>query len=179
MSACDLMQNRNFRAKAIVDLAMSIECSLKSLIISLSKNIETPAKAYKIAKNLSHNLDNLHQEVKKRAKHRFKLKQRDDIVFENLKNLGIKSRYSQDLWSLRLQSKSGLFFLGDSLVSSTVDDSDWCDRVRKEALIWNTMAHRCNSKYMIKHSVLSGKKFDTYERELASFLHDVSKNKAK
>ena len=40
----------DFRSKVVVDLYMSIECSLKSMVISLSKDDETPAEAYKQAR---------------------------------------------------------------------------------------------------------------------------------
>ena len=68
----DSMLKRNFRAKCIVDLAMSIECSLKSMIISLSKDSEKPSKAYKRARKNGHNIDGLYKEMALRAKSRFK-----------------------------------------------------------------------------------------------------------
>jgi len=169
----DSMNNRNFRAKTIVDLAMSIECSLKSLIISLSKDNESPAKAYKKARKLSHNLKKLHKELKLRSKNRFKIPSKDDRVFDDLEKLGVGSRYSYEIWLLRFQSSTGSFFLGDDLISQTVDNSDWEVMVRNEAVMLNNLASKCHSKYLSKHSILSGKKFAAYDRALKRFLSDA------
>ena len=167
----EYMENRNFRAKIIVDLAMSIECSLKSLIFSLSKDNETPEVAYKIAiKNGGHNLTKLYDEVKKRAKHKFKLPKKNSEVFDNLTKLKVNSRYSFEILSLRFHPSTGGFFLGNDLITKTVDNRLWADEVRSEAVILNNLAAKCHSKFLQKHAILSGKKFAAYEKELAVFL---------
>lgn len=60
-------------AKIYVDLIMSAECALKSLIISLSLPTETPEDTYSTARKIGHNLDRLYAEVEQRAKRRVKL----------------------------------------------------------------------------------------------------------
>jgi hypothetical protein len=167
----EYIEHRNFRAKTIVDLAMSIECSLKSLIFSLSKDNETPKVAYKIAINKGgHNLTKLYDEVKKRAKHRFKLPKKNNEVFDKLTKLKVVSRYSFEIWSLRFHPSTGAFFLGNDLITKTVDNSVWAAKVRNEAVILNNLAAKCHSKFLQKHAILSGKKFAAYEEELAKFL---------
>ena len=68
LSASESMENHYFSSKAFVDLSMSIECSLKSIIISLSPDDESPAEAYKKARTGSHKLNALYSEVEVRAK---------------------------------------------------------------------------------------------------------------
>lgn len=169
LNAFDPMQNRNFRAKAIVNLAMSIECSLKSLIISLSKDSEAPIDAYKIARTHSHHIEKLHSEVESRSKKRFKIHKRNDAIFNDLKLLKVSSRYSFEIWLLRTQAVNGIFFLRQDLVSRTIDCPTWARQVRNEAVMLNNLADKCHSKYLSKHAILSGNKFSTYENELKNF----------
>lgn len=175
LNAFDPMQNRNFRAKAIVNLAMSIECSLKSLIISLSQDSETPISAYNIARNHSHKIEKLHSEVESRSKQRFKINKRNDTIFNDLKSLKVESRYSFEIWLLRTQAVKGKFFLGEDLVSRTIDSAAWALLVRNEAVMLNDLAKKCHSKYLSKHAILSGKKFSTYEIELKKFTDALPK----
>src|SRR5450759_1273553 len=48
------------KAKTYVDIIMAVECSLKSMIISLSLKNETPENAYLTARSCSHHLDRLY-----------------------------------------------------------------------------------------------------------------------
>ena len=169
----DAMCNRNFRAKAIVDLAMSIECSLKSIIISLSSDAESPIKAYKKARRIGHDLKKLHNEAKTRAKNRIKVPKKNEKIFNDLEQLGVGSRYSYEVWLLRFQSTSGSFFLGEDLISKTVDDEKWENEVRVESVKLLKLAQKSYSRYLSKHSILSGKKFGSYDRALSEFLNGM------
>lgn len=166
----DSMEIQSFRAKAVVDLAMSIECSLKSLIISLSRDDELPKLAYQKARSSNHDLNKLHEEVKKRAKNRFKLPKKNSLVFESLIKLGIGSRYSHEIWLLRINKAAGSYFVGDDLISNTIDDLKWGKSVRKEAVAFNNLASNCNNKYLKKHSILTGGRFSSYHLALEKFL---------
>jgi hypothetical protein len=173
VNATDSMENRAFRAKAIVNLCMSIECSLKSLIISLSKDSETPKGAYKKARSCGHKIEDLHTEMALRAKKRFSTPKRDEEVFNDLQKLKVESRYSFEVWLLRIQADKTKFFAGEDLISSTIDNKEWASRVRKEAVTINNLAKECHSKYMAKHAILSGKKFETFNKELNNFLSSL------
>lgn len=169
----DSILNRSFRAKAIVDLSMSIECSLKSMICSLSKDSEKPSETYKKIRKLSHNLEKLYIEVETRSKGRFKIPHRNQNVFDDLKNLGVGSRYSYDVWFLLFDFGSRSFFLGNNIISKTIDEPDWSSKVRKEAIIWNKTARKCHAKYLEKHAILTGKKFETVDNALKKFLSEI------
>lgn len=172
---CGLMGNRNFRAKTIVDLAMSIECSLKSLIISLSKDDETPAGAYKSARVKGHKLDALFDEVTTRASRRLKMPKKSELVFSDLKLLGVGARYSYEIWLLRFQSESVSLFLGRDLISRTVDDVEWTKKVRNEAVQLNQVASKAQSRFMSNHSILSGSRLTAYKREMEQFIQDATR----
>ncbi|GAB2846035.1 hypothetical protein [Hymenobacter ruber] len=81
-------------AKMYVDLLMSAECALKSLIISLSVKGETPEDAYTVARRTGHDLEKLYLKVEGRAKRRIKLltpKQRALLMKAN--TIGVGYRY--------------------------------------------------------------------------------------
>ena len=170
----ELMENRNFRAKIIVDLLMSIECSLKSLCIALSKDNETPAKVYKKVRKYSHNINKLYNEVEKRAKNRFAIPS-VHAIFDDLKQLGVSSRYAYEIWLIRMNSNDEDVFFDEDLISRTLDDITWATTVREEAVKMNALSEKCYSKYMAKHCVLRGKKFKQYHTHLQKFLSEVTK----
>lgn len=174
---CDSMGNRNFRAKTIVDLAMSIECSLKSLIISLSKDDETPSGVYKKARKKSHKLDKLFDEVTIRAFRRLKIPQKNEVLFSDLKLLGVGSRYSYEVWLFRFQSESVSLFLGKDLISRTIDDLEWSRKIRDEAVRLNQVASKAHTRFMSKHKILLGSRLATYEREMEQFIRDTTRQR--
>lgn len=167
------MNNRNFRAKIIVDLLMSIECSLKSLIISLSIDNEPPEIAFKKLKNLSHSLEKLYEEVASRSKNRFKIHRLNKKLFNDLKKLGVRSRYAYEICSIRTQSNSGPYYLGNDLISLTIDDPRWAISLRNEAVIFNNLATKCQVKYLSKHAILSGNKISTYDAALKACISKI------
>ncbi|AYA39020.1 hypothetical protein D3Y59_17710 (plasmid) [Hymenobacter oligotrophus] len=84
----------SFFAKLYVDLLMSAECALKSLIVSLSPASETPEDAYLKIRRIGHKLDKLYEEVERRASRRLKLltpKQRALLMEAN--TIGVGYRY--------------------------------------------------------------------------------------
>lgn len=174
INSSDLMNKRGIRAKMFVDLAMSLECSLKSLIISLSKDDESPIDAYKKARSYSHNLDKLYKEVKERSKNRFKLPKKNAGLFIDLADLGISSRYSYELWMLRIQAEDRDLFLGNDLLSRTLDDYNWGIEVRNEAGRLNNCAVDCHSRFMSRHSILSGKRLSAFGDAMDDFLNNIS-----
>lgn len=170
----DLKDSRNFRAKSFVDLMMSIECSFKSMIISLSKDPELPSKAYKKARKKEHYLDILYKEIVKRAKYRFKLPQKNDSILNDIKMLGIRTRYSYKLWCLKLGSTSKELFFDRDLISRTIDNSQWGLEVRNEAVKLNNLASSCLEKFLGEYSVLHGSKMKLLQKELLKFYSDLS-----
>ncbi|GAB3406934.1 hypothetical protein HNQ93_004305 [Hymenobacter luteus] len=84
----------SFFSKMYVDLLMSAECSLKSLIVSLSPPNETPEDAYLKIRSLGHNLEKLYKEVERRAVNRLKLlKPAQRALLMDANTIGVGYRY--------------------------------------------------------------------------------------
>ncbi|HDM8146011.1 TPA: hypothetical protein P0E33_004867 [Vibrio harveyi] len=158
------MQHRQFRAKAMVDLAMSLECSLKSLILSLSKANEKPKTAMNQARKASHDHKKLFNKVKAKAKNRTRLIPMNMAILDDLEKFGVGSRYTQEIWSIQT---SGKLSVNQQLLHRTIDDPKWMLDLRNLAVEWNNEASRVHGKYLKPHSVLSGKQLKQLDQELA------------
>lgn len=127
------------RSKIYVDIVMAIECSLKSMILSLSKNSESPEDAYLRARSCSHNLDKLYSEVKNRAKNRIKLLSIDSEAIIYMANtLGVGYRY--DITTFMMLSQE-----------------DWADRSRRKGAVSSIINHDfINKLNVIAHELCPG-----------------------
>jgi hypothetical protein len=111
------------KAKTYVDIVMAIECSLKSLIVSLSRESETPEEAYLVARSCSHHLDRLYAEVRVRAKNRVRLLTPDkERIIIKANSLGVGYRY--DVTAFMFLSRE-----------------DWVDRSQKKGLVSSVINH--------------------------------------
>jgi len=168
VSKTEYFQNKNYRAKIIVELMMSIETSLKSLILSLSKDDETVINAYKKAKGCSHDINKLYHEVKCRSKNRIKILDKPKI-FVDIKNLKVSSRYSIELFLIEYDNKNK----EDKLINKTINNSKWVLELRNYAVQFNNLASRSYSRFMQKHTILNGKDFSERNKELTSFIEKL------
>lgn len=73
----------------MVDLAMSLEYSLKSIIVSLSKKVEKSNTVKNKIRKLFHDHEKLFNEVKRITKFRFKLTEMDESILNTLSKFGI------------------------------------------------------------------------------------------
>jgi hypothetical protein len=95
-------------SKIYVDLLMSVESDLKAIIMSLSKEDETPEIAYKVLRSKGHSIENLYNEVERRSKNRLKLLSHKDKE-EMLKisnRLTVSNRYKL-ITFLKIRSERG------------------------------------------------------------------------
>ncbi len=93
----DEYQRLSFTAKRFIALRMSIECLLKSILISLSKKNEKAEDIYKVARKSSHKLEILVGEAQNRSSNKYKICKKDTL--ERLKQmdaLSINIRYDVD-----------------------------------------------------------------------------------
>ncbi|MBS6212214.1 MAG: hypothetical protein KH812_19395 [Proteus hauseri] len=160
-SNIDSMNNRDFRAKAMVDLCMSIECSLKSLIISLSKDDIKPVEIKKKVIKKSHHIDKLVVMAKSFAKNRFALPDFPQNMLNDIVKLGVGYRYSLDVWDLYTKERQ---VKHDSLINSNIDNYVWMHDLRKLAVNWNNSADNAHKRFLKKHHIVvgggNGKKID-------------------
>jgi hypothetical protein len=135
------------KAKTYVDIVMATECSLKSLILSLSREPETPEDAYLVARGCGHHLDRLYAEVKVRAKNRVRLLDPDkEAIIIKANSLGVGYRY-------------------DVTAFMFLSQEDWVDRSQKKGLVSSVINHDfINELNVVAHELntLSNKTLDKY-----------------
>jgi hypothetical protein len=108
--------------KLFVDLIMSAECSLKSLIISCSPSSEAPEAAYKVARSKGHILKKLGAEAISREN---KLKSTIDLkLLEEADKVGVHSRYSIEVLRLLSTETTEERFFSEGPYSKVLND-DW------------------------------------------------------
>lgn len=143
-------------SKMYVDLIMSAECALKSLIISLSLSSETPEVAYLNARKLSHHLDKLYLEVEIRARKRIKLLTKaDKIILLKANTLGVGYRYDITTFFFLTQEDHLDRAFKTGLVSSVIN-YDFIIELQRVLHILKDIAYYSYDKYYGKDSSLMG-----------------------
>jgi hypothetical protein len=159
-----------FLAKMYVDLLMGAECALKSLIISLSKKLETPEQAYIVVRNDSHNLQKLYEEVERRAKRRIKLLLKGDksLLFK-ANSLGVGYRYDITTFLFLTQEDFVDRELNTGKVSSVINYEFIID-FYKMLFRLKAIANKSLEKYYRKDSGIPGKRLKSkWNRQNAFF----------
>lgn len=114
--------SKAFLAKVFVDILMSVESTLKSLIISLSKKQETPEEAYLVARNCGHKILNLYQMVESRSYRRLKLLSNKDFkILSKANALKVENRYKLITTLMLIQEDWQERELGTGEVSSILN----------------------------------------------------------
>jgi len=139
----------SYLSKIYVDLLMSIESSLKSLIISLSQKDEEPEVSYGTARKNSHNIAKLYAEVELRAFRRVQLlsKKNKDELLNNAIKIKVSNRYKM-VTMTDLSSDGHSRFWGDGTYSRLLDHSYIIHRLRKIAQLMHIIARDVEKKYM-------------------------------
>ncbi len=158
-------------SKLYVDLIMSAECALKSLIISLSLPSETPEDAYLTARNLSHNLDKLYIEVARRAKNRIKLLTKTDKnILLKANTLGVGYRYDIRTFFFLTQEDYIDRAFQKGLVSSVIN-YEFINKLYKMLHTLKDISTNSYVKYYGKDNSLSGSNLQKlHDRQDAFFI---------
>ena len=163
------------KAKTYVDLIMSIECSLKSMIISLSSKNESPEDAYLKARRCSHNLDKLYIEVKIRAKNRIKLLSKEsEAILIKANSLGVGYRYnitsfmfiSQESWADRGPRKGKV---------SSILNHNFINQLTVVASQMMKIASKANEKYLGRYGNINTGKWEETEYRHTKFVTNLGK----
>lgn len=143
------VRSSSYLSKIYVDLLMSIESSLKSLIISLSKKNETPEDCYTIARKKGHRINDLYSEVEMRAFRRIKLlslKDKNELLNNSIK-IKVSNRYK--IVTMTDLKSDGLGRLwGDGIYTKLLDHSYILHRLRNIAQQLHIIARDAEKKYM-------------------------------
>lgn len=161
------------KAKTYVDLIMAIECSLKSLIISLSLKGETPEAAYLVARRCSHNLDKLYQEVKIRAKNRIKMLDRSaEEIIQKANGLGVGYRY--DVTAFMFLSQENWFDRNRrSGVVSSIMNHDFIEKLNVVAHKLNKLSGDTVKKYLGMYARVNTKRWEETDARHSLFLTNL------
>ena len=144
-------QNRSFLGKLYVDLCMAVECALKSSMIYLSPNSETPQQAYRIARSNSHNIQDSLSEVASRANHKVKfISQSSRDIVSKIK-LSVSARYEIELLYIHLNSQQ----LQSSAIEQTIKDPVYMKALHKAAFDIFKFSGRCRSRKSSRAGVIS------------------------
>lgn len=143
-------------AKIYVDLIMSAECALKSLIISLSLPTESPEVAYLTARKIGHNLEKLYTEVELRGKKRLKLlSPRNKKILFKANKLGVNYRYEITKFFFLTQEDYIDRAFQRGFVSSVIN-FEFISLLYNMLHDLNELASKSHHKYYGKYSSLSG-----------------------
>jgi hypothetical protein len=157
-------------AKMYVDLIMSAECALKSLIISLSLSNETPEDAYSTARRIGHNLDKLYTEVEHRAKRRVKLLSlADKSILLKANTLGVNYRYDITTFFFLTQEDYIDRAFQRGLVSSVIN-FDFINKLYKMLHKLKDIADISYHKYYGKDNTISGKNLQKLQNRQTAFF---------
>lgn len=156
--------------KNFVDMLFCAECSLKSIIMSLSPHTEKPEIAYKTLRNFSHNLEKLCDEVVKRAKNRLKFLNQYEIKFlTNANKLGVDVRYSLEFY---LERRKEEFY---EKATFSGEYSQWLKRENLKKFIdvnetLLNISKKSNKRYCKNNRNYTMNNADKYDERLNSFL---------
>ena len=164
--------DRKLRAKILVDLLMSAECSLKSLIFGLSKNDETPEQLYKKSKRKwGHDLGKLLTQARKRAKNKLKFPSDKKLpTFGDAKKMSVFVRYSVETYFLIMESSLRDQPYVDPLIKKTTGYT-WMWEFMDDVNTLYLLSSDAHSRFCSRHL---NSKTKGYDKRLKKFYANIS-----
>jgi len=150
----DMYPIKSLEAKKFINLRFSMECSFKSLIISLSERQERAEEVYNIMIKFKHNLKKLFKECKERAGGKYRICSKSFIPeVDKIEKLGVGIRYDLDFTTAyKKQSFKELFVNGP--ISSVVLDSSFRNKFWNETLNLYKRAGKIYNTRFNKHRII-------------------------
>ena len=163
------------KAKTYVDLLMAIECALKSMIISLSIETESPEYAYLTARRCSHNLDKLCEEVRNRAKNRIRfIPRKDQEIITKANTLGVGHRYHIATLMLITQEDWGDRGLLTGEISSVINH-EFINSLFAVASSINKLSSQTQDKYLGHYARINTVRWKEIDDRRSLFLKTLGK----
>ena len=158
----------SYLSKIYVDILMSIESSLKALIIALSDKKETPEDAYRTARSKSHRIDQLYAEVERRAFRRIKLlNQKDkDELLNNAIKIKVSNRYR--LVTLAQIRSDGIAIHWGGGQYSNLINYDYLLKLSEIAFKLKSISLTGNKRYMDRQG-MNGVNLGKYDQRFQDF----------
>lgn len=164
-------QHRAFRAKIFVDMLMAAECALKSIILILSPRLEGPDDSYKVIRKCGHDLATLVRIAAQRARGRVAFLTGDELkVLEKAASLGVRSRYSADVFFMLMHEDPQDRFLSLGKITSTIDDSEWMKTLHRVVARAARVAKTANVRYCGKYHIIRGTDVRPLDQRYKQFL---------
>jgi hypothetical protein len=149
---CDT-ETLSIKTKQFMNLRMALECTLKAILIGLSKQSETARDAYKSALNCRHNLEKLVNQCKARAGNSYRICTRATLKrLQRINRLGIGIRYDVDMKTAYKQQTLAEVYSGEGPVSGVVVSDEFHKQVRHDIASLMAHARRIREKRLAKHS---------------------------
>ncbi len=163
--------SKAFLAKVYVDILMSIESSLKSLIVCLSKKEESPEDAYITARKQNHNIIKLYQQVEIRSKRRIKMLSKKDInIITKGITLNVSNRYKLITELMLLEEDWIDRELNQGAVSSILN-FDFINDLRIVAFLLHEISHRAIEKYCAQKAMNGSNHIKFRQRKKTFYTH--------
>ena len=158
-----------YLSKIYVDILMSIESNLKTLIIILSKNDETPENVYKEARKHSHKIADLYNEVENRAFRRIKLlseKNKNELLNNAIK-ITVNNRYRLvTLTQIRSEGINTDWGLGEY---SNLINYEYIRELQKTAFMIHEITNKASGKYLDRMG-MKGTNIEKFDDRFQEFL---------
>lgn len=164
--------DRKLRAKILVDLLMSAECSLKSLIFGLSKNYEPPEKLYKKSKQKwGHDLGKLLIHARNRAKNKLKFPSDKKLpTFADASKMNVFIRYSVETYFLIMERSLRDQPYVDPLIKKTTSET-WMWQFMDDVNKILRLSSEAHNKFCSRHM---NSRTKGYNKRLKAFFTNIS-----
>lgn len=163
----------SFRAKTCVDLIISVECSLKSLIVALSRKWESAEDAYLTARKLSHHLEKLEKEARTRAKHKVAINWEDAKFLHDAAQLGVKVRYWSDITIIDFMERHVSKPFMPNFIDNTIRDEEWLEKFYILAHDIKQSASVTLKRYFKGSGIMLGSELGNWEGRFQSFIKTI------
>jgi hypothetical protein len=171
INSSDLPFRYSMRSKIFVEILMSFECSLKSLVISLSKGGESPEQAYHEAREPGHRVGQLCEKVKNRSYNRLKFvsSKEEDMIYE-AEEIGVFVRYELEAMRLKRGLKNGRLFSKPNKLLQTIRSEQWMSDMLELGFKLHSIAYESGSRYMSEHLSMMGSDVEEAHERLQKFI---------
>lgn len=161
-------------SKIFVDILMSFECSLKSLIISLSKSDESPEQAYKEARGCGHKIGKLCKKVQGRSYNRLEfVSSKEENMLHEAGDIGIFVRYESDALKLKIGVQDDRLFSKPNSMDKTIRSEEWICTMLDLSYKLSAIAHESGSRYMARYLNTTGTDREKGNQRLKQFIEDA------
>ncbi|HOQ12299.1 MAG: hypothetical protein BWY23_01373 [Spirochaetes bacterium ADurb.Bin218] len=171
----EFMNSMSFRCKVFTLILFSVECSLKSLVISSSTYTQKAEILY--TKNKSHDVVKLFKNVQQQLYGKIKFINKNELkLLEDAHKLGVNVRYNIDVNYISFYSSFIEKIYGTDLLESTVG-GEWLVDFWGLSKKLFTIADKSHKRYLSKYSMLTGVHIENHDKRINEFAINIGLKK--